>query len=67
MIREGKKRVVFQIPNTRAGALNTLYQNATVEDVQYGADGMTVTAIVDQKVHGMLKQFDPAWRETEED
>ena len=66
ILHEGKRRVEFHIPNAQAGALNTLYQNATVEDVQYGADGMTVTAIVDAKVHGMLRRFDPNWVETEE-
>ena len=67
VLHEGKKRVVFHIPNGEAGALNTLYQNATVEDVEYGADGITVTAVVDQKVHGMLKRFDPLWQEKNEE
>ena len=66
VLHEGKRRVVFHIPNSQAGALNTLYQNATVEDVDYGADGISVTAVVDRKVHGMLKRFDPLWQETEE-
>ena len=67
VLHAGKRRVVFHIPNGEAGALNTLYQNATVEDVDYGADGITVTAVVDQKVHGMLKRFDPLWKgESEE-
>ena len=67
VLHEGKRRVVFQIPNSEAGAVNTLYQNANVEDVEYGADGITVTAVVDQKVHGMLKRFDPLWREKNEE
>ena len=67
VLHEGKCRVVFQIPNSEAGAVSTLYQNATVEDVEYGADGITVTAVVDQKVHGMLKRFDPLWQEKNEE
>ena len=67
VLHEGKKRVVFHIPNGEAGAVNTLYQNATVEDVEYGADGITVTAVVDQKVHGMLKRFDPLWQDADEE
>lgn len=67
VLHAGKRRVVFSIPNSEAGALNTLYQNATVEDVDYGADGITVTAVVDRKVHGMLKRFDPNWMEIEEE
>ncbi len=66
MLQVGKKRIRFKIPNAKAGALNTLYQNATVEDVEYGADDMLVTAVVDAKIHGMLKQFDPNWREPAE-
>ena len=67
VLHEGKKRVAFHIPNGQAGVLNTLYQNATVEDVEYGADGITVTAVVDQKVHGMLKRFDPLWQDADDD
>ena len=67
LILEGKRRVTFRIPNTQAGALNTLYKNATVEDVEYGAEFMLVTATVDTKVHGMLRAFDPDWKESEEE
>ena len=67
ILHEGKRRVIFQIPNAQAGALNTLYQNATVENVEYGANGMTVTAVVDAKIHGMLKRFDPEWKEPTEE
>ena len=67
ILHDGKHRVVFCIPNSEGGALNTLYQNATVEDVDYTENGMKVTAVVDRKVHGMLKRFDPAWVEPNEE
>ncbi|MBQ7334891.1 MAG: GTPase HflX [Clostridia bacterium] len=67
MLHMGKRRVTFVIPNANAGELNTLYQNATVENVEYGAEGMTVVAVVDAKVHGMLKKYDPNWVEPTED
>ena len=67
LILEGKRRVIFRIPNAQAGALNTLYKSATVEDVEYGAEYMLVTATVDAKVHGMLRAFDPDWTEPEEE
>ncbi len=57
LLHAGKKRCVFQIPNRDAGALNTLYKNATVESVDYGPDAISVTAVVDQKIQGMLKQY----------
>ncbi len=66
ILHEGKKRVVFHIPNSEGGALNTLYQNATVEEVEYTADGIKVTAVVDAKIHGMLKKYDPEWKAAEE-
>jgi 50S ribosomal subunit-associated GTPase HflX len=59
MIHAGKSRVTFVIPNAKQGALNTLYRMATVEDVDYGADAVRVTAVVDAKVRGMLREFDP--------
>ena len=67
IIHAGKYRVVFRIPNSEAGALNILYREATVEDVDYGAESISVTAVVDKKVHGMLKRFDPEWREPSEE
>ena len=67
ILHEGKKRITFHIPNSRAGALNTLYRYATVEEVEYGADEIIATAVVDSKAHGMLREFDPAWQEKEEE
>ncbi len=57
LILAGKRRVLFVIPNSEGRALNTLYKNATVEDVEYTADGMRVTAVVDARVYGMLKDY----------
>ena len=61
LLHDGKKQIVFHIPNSEGGALNLLYKNAVVEDVEYGATEMVVTATVDAKTHGMLKKFDPNW------
>ena len=66
ILHEGKSRVVFVIPNAEQGALNILYKNATVEDVEYGASAVTVTAIVDAKVRGMMKKYDPCPPQKEE-
>ena len=57
IVTEGKRRVTYFIPNADAGALNTLYRVATVEDVEYGADGMTVVALADAKARGMMKKY----------
>ena len=58
IIHKGKSRVTFVIPNSEQSALNILYKNATVESVDYGYEGVTVVATVDQKVRGMLKKYD---------
>jgi len=67
ILHSGKTRATFIIPNAEQGALNTLYKNATVEDVEYGAEGVTVIAIVDSKTRGMLRKYDtePPRREEE--
>ena len=67
LLHADKKEVIFEIPNAQAGQLNLLYQNATVKDVDYGAEKMTVCAIVDRKTHGMLRRFDPNWVDPQED
>ena len=67
MVTEGKRRVTFHIPNREAGALNTLYQSAAVEEVEYGPEEILVTAVVDRRTHGMLRRFDPSWQEPEEE
>lgn len=58
VIHEGKKKVIFKIPNAEMGAMNILYNNATVDEIDYGADFVTVVATVDAKTHGMLKKYD---------
>ncbi len=71
IVHDGKKKLVFIIPNNEQGALNTLYKNATVEDVEYGNEAVRVTAVVDRRVQGMLARFLPAedrlHKETEDD
>ncbi len=66
LLYEGKRTVEFHIPNRDAGVMNRLYQSATVENVEYGAEEIIVTAVVDGKIHGMLKKYDPNWKEPEE-
>ncbi|MBE6633674.1 MAG: GTPase HflX [Ruminococcaceae bacterium] len=67
LLEAGKKRVEFHIPNAEAGALNLLYRSAVVENVEYGAEEILVTATVDAKTHGMLRRFDPALENADEE
>lgn len=59
IVRDGKKRLVFTIPNAEQGVLNTLYKNSAVENVEYGAENVVVTAVVDEKTRGMLAKYLP--------
>ena len=58
IVHEGTTKATFFIPNSEQGALNRLYSDATIESIDYGADGVTVVAIVDAKVRGMLRKYD---------
>ena len=54
VLNEGKRRIRYHIPNGRLGQLNLLYEQATVESVDYGPDCADVVAVVDAKVRGMM-------------
>ncbi len=58
MLHAGKRRVTFFFPNAKQGLVSKLYENATVEDVEYGPDGVRVIATVDDKTYGPLKAYD---------
>ena len=58
IVHEGTTKATFFIPNSEQGALNRLYSDATIESIDYGAEGVTVVAIVDAKVRGMLRKYD---------
>ena len=57
LVTDGKRKITYFIPNSDGGALNTLYRVATVENVDYGAEGMTVLALVDAKARGMMRKY----------
>ena len=60
MVRIGKRRVTFVIPNAEQGALSRLYsEQAAVESVEYGYEAVTVVATVDDRVYGMMRKYDP--------
>lgn len=69
ILHADKRRVTFLIPNAKQGLLNRLYENATVEQVEYGTEGVLVTATVDAKTYGPLRVFDtaPKQEETEDE
>jgi len=58
MLHEGSRKVTFRIPNDKQALLSLLYRNATVEDVSYGPEAVTVTAVVDARTYGQLRLYD---------
>ncbi len=59
LVHAGKTEATFVIPNARAGALQTLYGvGAVILSVDYGEQSITVRAVVDDRVRGMLREFD---------
>ena len=58
LVRAGKRRVRFVIPNAEAGRVSTLYALASVESCEYGDENVTVIATVDAKVRGMMAKYD---------
>ena len=67
MLSNGKKLVRFIIPNEKQGLMNILYKEATVKTVDYGAQAVTVEAVVDSRVHGMLAIYEEGYRKPKED
>ncbi len=67
IIHGGKSRATFVIPNAKQGMLQLLYAGgASIEEMEYGADAVTVTAVVDAPTRGRLRAFDtcpPATKE----
>ena len=53
----GTRRLTLHIPMAEQGVLNQLYRFATVEDVHYEDDRVTVTAVLDSRAQGMFKDF----------
>ena len=66
LIMNSKRPVTFTIPNSEAGALNILYKNATVQNVEYGAEAIVAVAMADAKTIGMLRKYTDIPEEKEE-
>ena len=58
LVRAGKKKIKYFIPNSEAGAVSTLYTLAAVDEVDYGAEHITVYATVDARVRGMMARYE---------
>ena len=57
ILAKSKKQVRFLFPFDKQGAVNNLYQNATVVSTEYIDCGVLVEAIVDDKCYGMYENY----------
>ncbi len=57
LVQAESRRVTYLIPNSDGGALNTLYRLASVESVDYTAEGVKVVAIADARARGTLRKY----------
>ncbi len=53
----GKKQITFVFPHSELSKKALLYKNATVISEQYGVEGVFVTAVVDEKTEGQLREY----------
>ena len=68
LIQGGRTRATFVIPNAKQGMLSKLYAGgASIEDIDYGPEAVTVTAVVDAPTRGALRAFDTCPPNTKED
>lgn len=57
MLHAGKKTVRFFLPYDKQSLLNLLYSDAVVLQVEHEAMGAAVSAVVDARVFGMLRDY----------
>lgn len=53
----GASRCTFLLPFSEQNMLNRMYENASVEEVEYREDGVAVTAVCDAKAKGMFRKW----------
>lgn len=57
ILAKSKKQVKFLFPYDKQGAVNNLYENATVLSTEYVDSGVLIEAVVDEKCYGMYENF----------
>ena len=58
IVMQGTSRRSYLIPNAKQKMVNFLYENASVEQVEYRADGVFAVAVVDDRVRGIMREYD---------
>ena len=57
VVQSGKRDLVLFFPYGSEGELNKLYSLTSVDNVEYGDEGTTVTLTADSKIAGMFERF----------
>ena len=58
LVLAGKRRVSYMFPHSAQGFVSQLYRDAVVESCEYVGDGCRVTAVVDMRTQGRLREFE---------
>lgn len=58
LVQAGKRRVEYLFPHAAHGLVSRLYSEATVESCEYVGDGCRVTAVVDERIRGRLREYE---------
>jgi len=57
VVQSGKRQLTLFFPYGTEGELNKLYSLTSVDNVEYGDEGTTVTLTADSKIAGMFERF----------
>jgi GTP-binding protein HflX len=58
LVAETRHELRYFFPHAEQGALSRLYKLAAVGEPEYREDGVAVSAVVDEKVRGMFRQWE---------
>ena len=67
MLSRGKRSVELHIPYSRAGLMDALKREASVQSAEYNDDGIVCHAVVPADMIGRLTEFMPGYTEPKED
>lgn len=57
LVRDGKRRLLLELPYSESGLLNAIYGAGAVENVEYGAESIAVVAVLDKKAEGRYRKY----------
>lgn len=58
LVQAGKRRVEYLFPHSAQGLVSRLYSEATIECCDYVGEGCRITAVVDERTRGRLREYE---------